>query len=196
MIHYNPEDFVIESSVLKQYTGSQQAVTIPAGVTSIGESAFKDYRGLKSVTIPAGVTSIGDDAFEGCTGLTNITVQPGNTVYHSAGNCLIRTQSKTLIMGCQTSVIPTDGSVRSIGEGAFSGCTGLTSITIPDSVTSIGYGAFFECWNLTSVTIPNSMTMIARLAFKGCNSLTIHCRQDSYAAKAAPHEQWRVSIIQ
>ncbi len=56
-------------------------------------------------------------------------------------------------------------SVTSIGGGAFSGCTGLTSITIPDSVTSIGDRAFYGCSGLTSITIPDSVTSIGDGAF-------------------------------
>ena len=67
-------------------------------------------------------------------------------------------------------VIP-DG-VTSIGAGAFSRCTGLTSVIMPDSVTSIGYHAFSYCTSLTSVTISNSITLIPEWAFRGCTSLT------------------------
>ena len=141
-------------------------------VTSIGERAFSWCTGLTSVTIPDSVTSIGKYAFYSCTGLTSITVAKGNTKYHSAGNCLIETKSKTLIAGCKNSIIPTDGSVTSIGWNAFDGCTGLTSITIPDSVTSIGDDAFSGCIGLTSVTIGNSVTSIGWGAFKGCAGLT------------------------
>ncbi|MDD6165230.1 MAG: leucine-rich repeat domain-containing protein, partial [Bacteroidales bacterium] len=63
-------------------------------------------------------------------------------------------------------------SVISIGWSAFSGCSGLTSITIPNSVISIGYRAFAECSSLTSVTIPNSVTSIGGGAFQGCSGLT------------------------
>ena len=63
-------------------------------------------------------------------------------------------------------------SVTSIGKSAFSYCTGLTSVTIPNSVTEIGGSAFKNCTGLTSVTIPNSVTSIGSTAFSGCTGLT------------------------
>ena len=63
-------------------------------------------------------------------------------------------------------------SVTSIGDWAFSYCTGLTSITIPNSVTSIGNYAFWDCYGLTSITIPNSVTSIGDFVFSYCTGLT------------------------
>ena len=63
-------------------------------------------------------------------------------------------------------------SVISIESGAFSYCSFLTSITIPNSVTSIEKWTFNDCRNLTSVSIPNSVTSIGDYAFSYCSSLT------------------------
>jgi hypothetical protein len=62
--------------------------------------------------------------------------------------------------------------VESIGQYAFYGCSGLTSLTIGDSVTSIGSNAFYVCSGLTSVVIPNSVTSIEYAAFRSCTGLT------------------------
>lgn len=69
-------------------------------------------------------------------------------------------------------VLPNNGSVTSIGDEAFSLCTSITSMMIPDSVTSIGNSAFSACPNLVSITIPNSVTSIEPNTFGACSSLT------------------------
>ncbi|MEG1529283.1 MAG: InlB B-repeat-containing protein, partial [Clostridia bacterium] len=161
------------------------SVTIPNSVTSIEGGAFYMCSGLRSITFGSGVTSIVLWAFEGCSGLASLTVDKGNAKYHSAGNCIIETATKTLIGGCKSSVIPTDGRVTSIGDSAFYQFSGLTSITIPSTVTSIGDGAFYQCSGLTSVTIPNSVVSIGYGAFAGTAWLNNQPDGLVYAGKVA-----------
>ena len=173
-------DFVFSDNTKKQliaYIGNGGDVTIPNSVTTIGRSAFKNCTGLTIITIPNSVTTIESSAFSGCNGLTSVTigtdvtsigerafyycsgltsinVASGNSVYDSRSNCnaIIETASNTLIAGCQNTIIP--NSVTSIGNYAFSGCSGLTSISVPNSVTSIGNSAFYNCIGLTSIIVP------------------------------------------
>ena len=73
-----------------------------------------------------------------------------------------------------------NNGVTSIGEWAFDGCTGLTSITIGNGVTSIGEMAFSYCTGLTSVTIGNGVTSIGDWAFESCTELTsIYVAEDN-----------------
>ena len=62
--------------------------------------------------------------------------------------------------------------VTSLGLGCFSGCSGLTSIAIPSSVTSLGDYCFYYCSGLTSITIPSSVTSLGDDCFEGCSGLT------------------------
>lgn len=152
------------------------AVVIPATiagypVTTIATSAFADCTGLTAITIGANVTAVETAAFSGCTGLTSITVADGNPVYHSAGDCLIETSSKTLVAGCKNSEIPTDGSVTAIGRLAFYKCAALTAIVIPDNVLSVGASAFEGCTGLADVTIGNGIKSVGNSAFLDCTAL-------------------------
>ena len=174
-------------------------ITFDSDVTSIGYEAFSYCTGLTSVTIPNSVTSIGERAFDLCSGLTSIQVESDNTIYDSRNNCnaIIETASNTLIVGFQNTIIP--NSVTSIGERAFEGCTGLTSITIPNSVTSIDFAAFYECTGLTSVTIPSSVTSIGESAFKGCTGLPVEAGiryADTYMVEAVDKTQTTYKIKQ
>ena len=147
------------------------SVTIPNSVMYIGWLAFSVCNGLTSVTIGDGVTIIGLQAFYNCSRLTNITVIAANTVYKSVDGLLLSKDGRNLIQGVNGKVTIPDG-VTSIGDCAFSGCSGLTSVTIPNSVTNIGWSAFSGCSGLTSVTISDGVTSFGDYAFRGCSGLT------------------------
>ncbi|MBE6285495.1 MAG: hypothetical protein E7093_03515 [Bacteroidales bacterium] len=177
------------------------SVKIPNSVTSIEYYAFSGCSGLTSITIPNGVTSIGSSAFSGCTNLrlvincSNLTFSIGSTnhgyvAYYAnriidVQNCLIDGNFifgtingvNTLVgyYGDDTKLtLPADykGGNYAICDYAFSGCTELASIEIPNNVTSIGNGVFSSCSGLTSVTIGNGVTSIGNCVFSGCSGLT------------------------
>ena len=149
---------------------SLTSITIPSSITYIGESAFWGS-GLTSIIIPSGITGIEKNSFQNCSQLTAIMVEEGNTVYDSRDNCnaIIETATNTLMVGCETTIIP--NSVSTIGAEAFYGRVNLTSIMIPNSVNAIEDYAFEGCINLTSVTIPSSVTSIGK-SFNMCNGLS------------------------
>ena len=166
---------------------SLTAVTMPNGITRIGEGAFYGCLSLAAVTIPDSVTSIGEGAFSGCNdSLFDITTIPGLKLVDSWAVGCVGSLSGDMNLT----------AVRGIADGVFSGCNGLTSVTIPqcvcssrmstifpdsyqsiteltvaNGVMSIGPYAFNGCSGLVSVTISDSVTSIAGGAFNGCGGL-------------------------
>lgn len=141
-------DFIIKNGVLTGYQGNGGDVSIPDGVTSIGEYAFNMCAEMTSVTIPSSVTSIDFGAFHRCYGLTSVTI-PGNVISIGEGS----------FQSCYglTSVTILDG-VTNIEEQVFDMCSNLTSVTIPDSITIIGSAAFCTNGSISDIYYNGSET--------------------------------------
>ena len=143
------------------------SVTIPKSVTTIGWCAFSYCNKLTSVIIPENVKTIDYNAFIGCSSLTTVTLESDAIVSAS------RTYQTSLVktFGYQVNNYIIGSAVQSIGNCAFDGCTGVTSIELSNSVTSIGSCAFSGCSALPSIHIPHSVTSIGDYAFCSCNNL-------------------------
>ena len=143
-------------------------MVIVCGVlTGLNKGAFSGCSGLTSITIPDGVTSIGNYAFSGCKNLKYNEYD--NALYLGNENnpylALIKAKT-TDITSCTI-----NKKCKVLSNYAFSAFSKLTSITIPDSVTNIGGAAFYNCSGLMSVTIGNGVTSIGDSAFRGCVGL-------------------------
>ena len=141
-------------------------------VTEIDSLAFENATWLQSVTIPSGITALSASLFSSIRNI-ELIVDKENPVYHIAGNCLIETESKTLVCAFKNFEIPTDGSVTSIGDSAFSRFSGFEAITIPACITAIKGGAFYECTGLREISFASNseLSSIGQFAFYGCFSL-------------------------
>lgn len=189
-----PQGVTKIESGLFSYCLALESVTLPNTVTEIGWRAFADCKSLAAMVLPDSVTVLGDYAFEGCQALKSLTIGPNlvdisidncktwyglaeimvsenNPQYHVSGNCLIETETKTLMLACANAQIPADGSVKIIGQCAFYGKTDLEQVVIPEGVERISKDAFEGCVNLQRITIPKSMVAIG-VAFYGCDRLT------------------------
>ena len=122
----------VANSFVDFFNRNATRITIPEGVTSIGNNAFGNYTSLEEVVLPSTLTSIGSGAFASCSNLTRITIPEGVT---SIGN-------SAFISCASLTEINLPSTLTSIGSGAFARCSNLTRITIPEGVTSIGSGAF------------------------------------------------------
>ncbi len=163
----------------RKYRERIKKVVICDGITSFGQDTFESCTNLTEVYISASVNNIYGLAFSGCSNLTNIVVDSANTSYYVKQNCLIETATKLLVRGTNNSIIPDDGSILSLDDGAFASCNKLVSVTIPDGVRYIGEGSFSNCTELTEIYIPESV-YVGWGAFSGCSKLTdIYCEIES-----------------
>lgn len=167
-------------------------IDLPDGLETIGGAAFERCISLSEIRIPDSVRRVGlnaflDTAYESeniRSSLYEYNIQ-GDEVYN--GNCLVKVNPD--FEGHYT----VREGTTAIAGGAFSGCLGVTSVTLPEdltaieaelfvacaiesielpkSVKSIGACAFENCQFLTSITIPEGVTEIGMWAFRGCESL-------------------------
>jgi hypothetical protein len=174
---------ILEAVLVKLENGGDGDVPLAAGLYQTGAIALYKEQGA--------------DAIEGMMIKSWEQLLDDGTV-HVEGGGLYTNMDKTTWVNSSADILvgdlmlPNDGSIATILENAFDGCTSLTSIDIPDGVTSIGGDAFYGCSALTSITIPDSVTSISSSAFECCDNdnLTIYCEAESQPSELG--EDWSI----
>ena len=165
-----PESLTQIANILFYRCGQLVSVNLPSSVRSIGNYAFERCSSLASLVLPVGLTFVGFGAFIDTPWYAaRYAEAPDGPFYISP-----------VLLGYKGDK-PTGDLVISEGTtcicyGAFGGCDGLTSITIPSSVVYVGEAAFDGCSGITSVTIGNKVDSISYRAFRGCKNLSdVYC---------------------
>lgn len=147
-------------------------VALKDGTISIASFALEQQNSLESVSLPASVIYVPGNFVSQCDKLTSFSVDVENKKYTASNNAILFPDEKSIVAGCKTTVIPTDGNVvDKIAKDAFFGRTALTSLTIPENVTTIAEHAF-DGSGLTEVNIHKNMLEIKNGAFDNLKSLT------------------------
>ena len=153
-----------ESSMAPWYEYRDQIskVSLPEGLTSIGNLAFYGCDAITSVSLPNSVQSVGVYAFSGCSGLVMLNLGTGLQIIGEAGfkEC----------SSLRTVRLPS--SLTDIEYQAFYRCESLVDITVPGSVTNMGTSVFGYCYDLIRADVQADISELPNWTFYGCSSLT------------------------
>ena len=172
------------------------AVKIPDSVISIGQYSFVSCESLTNITIGSGLTFVSLYAFNGCSNLTKVNYtgtidQWAEIVFRDGDGSIANPLNYTKELRINNELITEVKLTMAtkISFSAFSGCSSLTSVSIPNSVTSIQDRAFLGCSGLTNLNIPDSVTSIGKYAFDGCDKLFRTSKGIRYIDK------WAIGVV-
>ncbi len=172
--NYGIDSFAFQAC-LNLKTVTLHGSSASGSLQTLASSVFNGCTNLEKVVIPNNIKTLGNNLFNGCKKITQITndssVSNGVIILSGTNDLVINQQSFANCTGLQSINF---GRIQTIGNRAFQGCAGLTTITLPKTVTSIGAYAFQDCTALTTLTYANDtpLTAVSENMFQGCTSLT------------------------
>lgn len=149
----NITNFYINNTILR-------SIELGEEIVAIKDYTFYNFDNVESVALHNKIESIGVEAFKDCSKISTIAIPSS-----------VLTISNSAFADCVGLTTLTLESVETIGDYAFSGCSSIQEIILPDTVTTLGTYAFYGCSQLQGVTLSKNMTIIPRYAFSDCTSL-------------------------
>ena len=151
-----------------------QRVDLPSTLLSLGGlSTFTDCINLTDIEIPENVTSVGYRVFDGCSNLIEIKVHKNNAVLYEQNGVVYNSEEKTLECcpgGISGSITVPEG-IEVIDAYAFSSCEKITDIILPSSLKIMEEAVFVNCTGLEKIVIPEGTTTLSDWTFNGCHNL-------------------------
>lgn len=179
------EEFIVSEGVLIGYTGEETDITLPEGITEIGENVFRNNKTVEKITFPDGIKKIGAQAFDNSVIKEIINTDSLEEIGEYAfRNCkafispVMESQTLTEIgtgafQYCEalsgTIILPQ--GLTEIRPYTFQGCSDIRSFELPESIVTIGESAFEECSMLEKINIPENLTSIPSRMLYQCESL-------------------------
>jgi len=149
-------------------------ITVPDSVVSVGANAFEGCSSLVVVNLGALVKEVNADTFFGCTNLTAVFVSENNQNLTNENGVLFNSNKTKLVfypIGNSRESYTIPDSVKTICQGAFSGCNKLKTLVFPKTLETIEERAFLGCENIEELLLPSSLNIIGSYAFSSLKSL-------------------------
>lgn len=202
--------FEIRNQTLRKYTGNEEHVIVPEGITSIADYAFYGASSMRFLDLPGSLKEIGSSAFYDCENLESL-VMPDSVCYIGEGLFARCRSLRKVIFSDRLSSLPRitffrcedleeavlPARLKTIGRACFEQCHSLKHLTLPETLQVISENAFDDCSSLQKIELPESLREIGDNTFFACTSLRHINIPDSLQkmGKGALETRGKLSVI-
>lgn len=189
-------DFLIDGDELVQYKGTDEIVTVPEGVVSIGASAFWNNTHVKEVVLPESLERLGGDCFYYCTNLEKVCIPKrvnimGNNPFAGCPKLTLRNDSPHFLLenGVLYDKEKTNLIYYPIKDTRH-------EFSVPNGVICLGKHCFYACDNLEHIMVPASVIRLENNPFSGCTKLRLTCNTPYYIVEnGVIYNKFKTTVI-